>query len=128
MASAWANDWQGSNWLWRGTRLAIYARDGHACMYCLGASGDTLLSVDHVDPTLPGPSRRGDNSPGNLVTACLTCNRRKGARELAAWAAIIGIETGEGPGAIVARVKRQLATPLVRVRKAERKGEEARVA
>ena len=38
------------------------------------------LSLDHVQPRMRG----GDNSEGNLVTACHACNTRKGSQ--AAWA------------------------------------------
>ena len=39
-----------------------------------------LLSIDHVEPRALG----GDDSGGNVVTACRDCNREKG--HLAAWA------------------------------------------
>lgn len=61
-------------------RSQVFARDGHACVYCGQAAPDVELSVDHVEPRTKG----GDNSPGNLVTACVACNREKGG--LAAWA------------------------------------------
>jgi 5-methylcytosine-specific restriction endonuclease McrA len=38
-----------------------------------------LLTADHVQPR----TRQGDHSMGNLVTACTTCNIRKGG--LPAW-------------------------------------------
>jgi hypothetical protein len=37
------------------------------------------LTIDHVQPLV----KQGDNSSGNLVTACARCNSRKGGR--AAW-------------------------------------------
>jgi 5-methylcytosine-specific restriction endonuclease McrA len=58
----------GGDWIWRPTRLAIYARDGHACARC-GATED--LSLDHIDDDA------GDE-PANLVTACGTCNSSRG--------------------------------------------------
>jgi 5-methylcytosine-specific restriction endonuclease McrA len=36
------------------------------------------LSVDHVEPQVRG----GDQSSGNLVTACRGCNTRKGHRRV----------------------------------------------
>lgn len=38
-----------------------------------------LLTVDHVQPRMRG----GDQSGGNLVTACAACNARKGGLRLA---------------------------------------------
>ena len=61
-------------------RERIFARDAHRCVYCGGIFPPEQLSLDHVQPRLRG----GDNSGGNLVTACHACNTRKGS--LAAWA------------------------------------------
>lgn len=61
-------------------RQEVFARDGYCCVYCGRGEPEVVLSVDHVEPRMRG----GDNSPGNLVTACVECNRRKGGR--AAWA------------------------------------------
>lgn len=52
---------------------AIRARDGGACVYC-GAT--KYLSLDH----LVARSRGGGGDDSNLVTACRSCNSRKGAR------------------------------------------------
>lgn len=62
------------------TRSEVFARDGHLCVYCGKGLPDVELTVDHVEPRMRG----GDNSSGNLVTACVDCNRSK--RGLAAWA------------------------------------------
>lgn len=61
-------------------RDRIFERDELRCVYCAGVFPPELLSLDHVQPRMRG----GDNSPGNLVTACKACNTRKGS--LAAWA------------------------------------------
>jgi 5-methylcytosine-specific restriction endonuclease McrA len=61
-------------------RDRIFARDGYRCVYCAGVFPPEHLSLDHVQPRMRG----GDNSEGNLVTACRACNGRKGS--LAAWA------------------------------------------
>lgn len=53
------------------TRQNIYRRDGHRCAYC-GTSES--LTLDHVIPK----SRGGASSWDNLVTACKTCNAKKG--------------------------------------------------
>ena len=57
-------------------RLRIYMRDKFRCQYCgeKKAAGD--LTLDHILPR----SRGGDNSPVNIVTACVACNNRKGDR------------------------------------------------
>ena len=60
-------------------RIRVFQRDGYRCVYCGRADPDVELSVDHVEPRMRG----GDNSAGNLVTACLECNRQKGGQ--AAW-------------------------------------------
>jgi hypothetical protein len=58
----------------------VFARDGYRCVYCAGVFPGEQLSLDHVQPRMRG----GDNSEGNLVTACRACNARKGSA--AAWA------------------------------------------
>ncbi|CAN5694882.1 hypothetical protein BH23GEM11_BH23GEM11_19230 [soil metagenome] len=60
-------------------RSDVFARDEFTCTYCGRAAPEIELSVDHVEPRMRG----GDNSAGNLVTACVACNRAKGGR--AAW-------------------------------------------
>jgi hypothetical protein len=64
-------------------RERIFARDGSRCVYCAGLFPPEQLSLDHVQPR----ARGGDNSPGNLVTACLACNTRKGHQPAWAWLA-----------------------------------------
>ena len=59
-------------------RFAIYARDGHACVYC--GSGE-MLSLDHVIPR----SKGGTDSAENLVAACQPCNSSKRDRDLTEW-------------------------------------------
>jgi 5-methylcytosine-specific restriction endonuclease McrA len=57
-------------------RLRIYIRDRHRCQYCGERKGAQDLTLDHIFPR----SRGGDNSPVNVVTACVGCNQRKGDR------------------------------------------------
>ena len=61
-------------------RERIFARDGFRCVYCGELFPPDALSLDHVQPRMRG----GDNSEGNLVTACRADNTRKGS--LPAWA------------------------------------------
>jgi 5-methylcytosine-specific restriction endonuclease McrA len=56
----------------------VFARDGYRCVYCGQVFPAELLTVDHVQPRVRG----GDNSAGNVVTACGGCNVLKGHRRL----------------------------------------------
>ena len=47
-------------------------------MYCGKRFAAEELSVDHVEPRVRG----GDQSTGNLVTACRGCNNLKGHRRV----------------------------------------------
>jgi hypothetical protein len=54
-------------------RMAIYDRDGWACLHC----GETeSLSLDHIHPHSLG----GEDTLDNLQTLCRPCNSRKGTR------------------------------------------------
>lgn len=57
-------------------RLRIYMRDKFRCQYCGEKETAAGLTLDHIMPR----SRGGDNSPVNVVTACVECNNRKGNR------------------------------------------------
>ncbi|MCJ7701633.1 MAG: HNH endonuclease [Anaerolineales bacterium] len=52
----------------------IFRRDGYTCQYCGTRGGN--LTIDHVSPRRLG----GIHSWANLVTACASCNHRKGGR------------------------------------------------
>jgi len=57
-------------------RNRVLGRDGYRCQYC-GAKGTNMtLTMDHIFPA----SRGGQTSPENLVTACFSCNQKKGDR------------------------------------------------
>jgi 5-methylcytosine-specific restriction endonuclease McrA len=58
------------------TRGNIYARDNYTCQYCGGSFDSEDLTFDHVVPSAQGGRRTWDN----IVTACIECNRAKGAR------------------------------------------------
>ena len=60
-------------------RSEVFERDEWRCVYCGQVHPAGLLSVDHVQPKVKG----GDNSGGNVVTACMACNTMKGSRSLA---------------------------------------------
>ena len=98
--------WHGAKWCRRSTRLAIYHRDGHACVYC-GATG--TLSLDHVVPEEHG----GSHAPTNLVTACFSCNSARQHRTMRAWLAYLRTKGVDTTG-IARRVRRATARELDR--------------
>lgn len=55
-------------------RKNIFLRDGYRCQYC--GRKESQLTIDHVIPK----SRGGEESWNNLITACRSCNIRKGNR------------------------------------------------
>ena len=58
------------------SRANIYARDHHSCQYCGDAFPTSELTFDHVIPVAQG----GRKDWENIVTCCISCNRRKGGR------------------------------------------------
>jgi 5-methylcytosine-specific restriction endonuclease McrA len=58
------------------SRANIYARDEFMCQYCGDAYASNELTFDHVIPVAQG----GRKDWENIVTCCITCNRRKGGR------------------------------------------------
>lgn len=91
--------YQGAKWIRPATRFAIYVRAAHPhararalrassekerlaqlqaalrCVWC-GRRG-VRLCLDHLTPWVHG----GSNHPTNLITACFSCNTRRGARD-----------------------------------------------
>jgi 5-methylcytosine-specific restriction endonuclease McrA len=59
------------------SRREIFIRDGYRCQYCGRQTGD--LTLDHVIPR----SRGGSHTWENLVSACRSCNHRKGGKSVA---------------------------------------------
>lgn len=59
-------------------RDRVFERDDFRCVYCGKRFAAEELSVDHVEPRVRG----GDQSTGNLVTACRGCNNLKGHRRV----------------------------------------------
>ena len=57
------------------SRANIYARDNHTCQYCSEAMSTSELTFDHVVPVAHG----GRKDWENIVTCCITCNRRRAA-------------------------------------------------
>lgn len=56
-------------------RFEILNRDGFQCRYCGKRAQESELHVDHVVPVALG----GDDTPSNLVAACVDCNAGKGS-------------------------------------------------
>ncbi|HET7274426.1 MAG TPA: HNH endonuclease [Longimicrobiaceae bacterium] len=61
-------------------RARVFRRDSYRCVYCGEEFPGEQLTLDHVEPRMRG----GDQSEGNLVTACRPCNTQKAS--LPAWA------------------------------------------
>lgn len=57
-------------------RTKVFERDGYMCHYCKKQLTRFSATLDHIQPV----SRGGDNSIGNLITACLHCNSERGNR------------------------------------------------
>ncbi len=58
------------------TRREVFVRDHYTCQYCGRQAHD--LTIDHVVPKSKGGAHAWDN----LVSACKTCNHRKGGKSL----------------------------------------------
>lgn len=101
-------NWQGMNWIRQEKRMAIYHRDGFACVYCKTGSEDgSGLSLDHVLAHELG----GSNHETNLVTACGPCNSAKAHRTLRAWLRYMR-DRGVNTVGIAHRIRRQTALKL----------------
>lgn len=58
------------------SKREVFRRDNYTCQYCGTRSG--RMTLDHVVPRHVG----GRHTWDNLVTACASCNLRKGGRSL----------------------------------------------
>lgn len=59
-------------------RFEIFKRDSFTCQYCGKSAPDTILHVDHIQPT----SKGGSDNITNLITSCRDCNLGKSNIEL----------------------------------------------
>lgn len=94
----------GSSWIRKEKRLAIYSRDGFACVYC-----GTIhrLSLDHLQAREVG----GTHDAVNLVTACVSCNSARQDKPMRAWLATLrtnGINTER----MSLKIRRLVARPI----------------
>ena len=86
-------------------RLAIFARDGMACVYCNNAVEDgALLTLDHVVTYRDG----GATDASNLITACRDCNNRRGCRSLSDFTALCGFDLELVERRITSRLQRDM--------------------
>lgn len=60
------------------SKRLILRRDRYTCGYCEAKYNISNLTIDHILPKSLG----GKNSFTNCITACIPCNRRKGAKTL----------------------------------------------
>lgn len=121
--------YQGMNWIRQEKRLAIYLRDGLACVYC-GDSAEkgATLTLDH----LTCHSNGGSNHESNLVTACMRCNSSRGTRSVRGFckavAAYVNHDiTAESIEAHVRRCARRVLNVSEAKRLMERRGSAAAV-
>lgn len=96
-----ANGNQGSKWIRKERRLAIYLRDRFECGYCgrdLRDATSREVTLDHLIPRSEG----GTNQTHNLTTACLRCNSQRGAQT---W-------TEYAPAGSIDRIRERTRQPL----------------
>lgn len=73
----------------RPTRQNIFTRDNHTCVYCKKSFPTGKLTLDHVIPRSRWQEINHKQNLGfefqsweNIVTACKTCNNKKGSKLL----------------------------------------------
>lgn len=99
------------NWIRQEKRLAIYLRDGLACVWCgSGIEDGAQMMLDHVLPHSEG----GSNLESNLVTACHACNSRRGSRSVVAFADDVAsyVNHGVTGDQIIDDIAKRTSTPL----------------
>jgi 5-methylcytosine-specific restriction endonuclease McrA len=89
------------------TRREVFIRDNYTCQYC-GRQGHDL-TIDHVVPR----SRGGSHSWENLVSACKTCNHRKGGKTLVQAKMALKNEPREPRPGIYYTIERRLDSEVV---------------
>jgi 5-methylcytosine-specific restriction endonuclease McrA len=88
------------------TRREIFIRDDYTCQYCGRRSGD--LTIDHIVPR----HRGGPHSWDNLVSACKSCNHRKGGKLLAQSRMVLRTKPAEPRAGMYYTIERRLDTGL----------------
>jgi 5-methylcytosine-specific restriction endonuclease McrA len=82
------------------SRANIYARDEFTCQYCADVFPTPELTFDHVIPVSQG----GRKDWENIVTCCVSCNRRKGGRT-----------PEEARMKLIRHPRRPIAAPAIRI-------------
>ena len=62
------------------SRRNIFIRDNYTCQYCLKKLDYKQLTYDHVIPKSAWPHATTSTCWTNIVTACVSCNNKKGNR------------------------------------------------
>ena len=88
------------------TRREVFIRDNYTCQYCGRQAGD--LTIDHVVPR----SRGGQHTWDNLVSACKTCNHRKGGKSLGEARMQLRTRPVEPSAGIYYTIERRLDTAI----------------
>ena len=105
------------NWIRPDKRLAIYLRDGEACIWCGATIEDGAeLTLDHLVPC----ELAVDNGERNLVTACRHCNCSRQSLTVRQWIVTLrdrGIDTD----GLAAKVRRHVSRKLTSYRKMAKK-------
>jgi 5-methylcytosine-specific restriction endonuclease McrA len=100
-----AANWRGMNWITQHKRLAIYMRDGMACVWCgSGVETGVTLTLDHLRPA--NGKHKADNRSRNLVTSCATCNMSRGKRSMLRFAETVAEKTGQESAEVLRRIAR----------------------
>jgi hypothetical protein len=80
----------GSKWIRPTTRLAVHLRHGFRCVWCardLATLKPKDVTLDHIIPREAG----GTHAPGNVASACLSCNSARGDTDAWDWCLIIAL-------------------------------------
>lgn len=75
------------------TREYIFSRDNFACQFCMVKFPAEQLTVDHIIPLAQG----GIDELTNYVTACRSCNEKKGCMSMKEFANFIKIDIVQLP-------------------------------
>lgn len=96
---------------YRADRDARWQQQGGRCFYCKRAIARSEATNDHV---VPLSKIGGIHSSGNIVAACLDCNRKKGAQTAEAFTAanavraILAIEGDPFLAAMLERIEARI--------------------
>jgi 5-methylcytosine-specific restriction endonuclease McrA len=89
------------------TRREVFIRDEFTCQYCGRQAGE--LTIDHVVPR----SRGGVHSWDNLVSACKSCNHRKGGKSLGEARMNLRRQPFEPSAGVYYTIQRRLDTAVI---------------